>query len=123
MAHVELSGRGYFISFEREFNSKSGGAFFDYEKAVVYYKKGGSFPFIYGGKELPMKDSVYKVVELVGTSTESWEKATASVIEMASHTLKELRVAEVSEQDVHIENGKITAYRVKLKVSFKYLPD
>ncbi|MBN2199212.1 MAG: dodecin domain-containing protein [Candidatus Aminicenantes bacterium] len=70
-----------------------------------------------------MKDSVYKVVELVGTSTESWEKAAAAVIEMAAQTLKELRVAEVAEQDVHIENGKITAYRVKLKVSFKYLPD
>jgi len=70
-----------------------------------------------------MKDSVYKVVELVGTSTESWEKAAAAVIEAASRTLKDLRVAEVAEQDVHIENGKITAYRVKLKVSFKYLPD
>ena len=66
-----------------------------------------------------MKDSVYKVVELVGTSTESWEKAAVAVIEKASHTLKDLRVAEVVEQDVHIENGKITAYRVKLKVSFK----
>jgi len=70
-----------------------------------------------------MPDSVYKVIELIGTSTESWEKAAASVIKTAAKSLKDLRIAEVVAQDLHIEEGKITAYRVKLKVSFKYLPD
>jgi len=67
-----------------------------------------------------LKESVYKVIELVGTSTESWEKAAASVVETAAKSLKELRIAEVVEQDVHIEGGKITAYRIKMKLSFKY---
>lgn len=70
-----------------------------------------------------MKASVYKVIELVGTSTESWEKAAASVVETAAKSLKDLRIAEVVEQDVHIEEGKITAYRVKMKLSFKYQAD
>lgn len=67
-----------------------------------------------------MADSVYKVIELVGTSTESWEKATEVAIKRASESLRDLRIAEVSELDVQIEDGKIKAYRVKLKVSFKY---
>lgn len=67
-----------------------------------------------------MAESVYKVVELVGTSTESWEKAAAAAIEMASKSLRDLRVAEVSQLDMHLENGKILAYRAKVKVSFKY---
>lgn len=67
-----------------------------------------------------MKDSIYKVIELVGTSSESWEKAAASVVETAAKSLKDLRIAEVVEQDVHIENGKVSAYRVKMKLSFKY---
>ena len=67
-----------------------------------------------------MADSVYKVVEVVGTSTESWEKAAKTAVERASKTLRDLRVAEVVEQDVVIEKGKITAYRTKLKLSFKY---
>jgi flavin-binding protein dodecin len=66
-------------------------------------------------------DSVYKVVELVGTSTESWEKAASAVVEMASRSLKDLRIAEVVAQDVHIEDGKIASYRVKMKLSFKYI--
>jgi flavin-binding protein dodecin len=63
---------------------------------------------------------VYKVIELIGTSEESWEKATAAAIERAGETLRDLRIAEVSELDVTIENGRVTTYRAKLKVSFKY---
>lgn len=64
--------------------------------------------------------SVYKVVELVGTSTESWENAAKSVVETASKSLRDLRVAEVVEQDLVIEGGQVQAFRVKLKLSFKY---
>ncbi len=67
-----------------------------------------------------MTDSVYKVIELVGTSTESWEKAAAVAVERAAQSLRELRVAEVVELDMVIDDGKITAYRTKVKVSFKY---
>ncbi len=67
-----------------------------------------------------MAESVYKVVELIGTSTDSWEKAAAAAVERASQSLRDLRVAEVKELDVVIENGKVSAYRAKLKVSFKY---
>jgi hypothetical protein len=64
--------------------------------------------------------SVYKVIELVGTSAESWEKAAEEAVNMASKSLKDLRIAEVVELDMQIEDGKIKAYRSKLKVSFKY---
>jgi flavin-binding protein dodecin len=67
-----------------------------------------------------MAESVYKVIELVGTSSESWEKATEVAIRRAAESLRELRIAEVSELDVKIKDGKIHAYRAKLKVSFKY---
>ena len=67
-----------------------------------------------------MAESMYKVIELIGTSTESWEKAATSVVEEAGRHLRDLRVAEVAEQDLVIENGKVVAYRIKLKVSFKY---
>ena len=67
-----------------------------------------------------MSDSVYKVIELVGTSTESWEKAAAAAVNRAGESLRELRVAEVVEQDLVIEDGKVTAYRTKVKVSFKF---
>lgn len=67
-----------------------------------------------------MADSVYKVIELVGTSTDGWEQAVASAVALASQSLRDLRVAEVSELDVTIENGKVAAYRAKVKVSFKY---
>ena len=67
-----------------------------------------------------MADSVYKVVEVVGTSTDSWEKAARTAVERASKSLRDLRVAEVVEQDVVIEKGKITSYRTKLKLSLKY---
>ena len=64
--------------------------------------------------------SVYKVIEVIGTSPDSWEKAAAAAIETASKTLEDLRIAEVRDLDVQIENGKICNYRVKLSVSFKY---
>ena len=67
-----------------------------------------------------MADSVYNVIELVGTSTDSWEQAVSSAIATASQSLRDLRVAEVSELDVTIENGKVSAYRAKVKVSLKY---
>jgi flavin-binding protein dodecin len=67
-----------------------------------------------------MTERVYSVVQLVGTSDESWEKATAVAINQASKTLRDLRVARVVEQDVHIEPGKPLSYRVKLELSFKY---
>jgi flavin-binding protein dodecin len=65
-------------------------------------------------------DSVYKVITLVGTSKESWEKAAATAVNRAAKTLRDLRIAEVSELDLQIEGGKVTAYRAKVKVSFKY---
>ncbi len=65
-------------------------------------------------------ESVYSVVALVGTSTESWERAAAAAIETASGTLRDLRVARVVEQDIHIEPGKPLTYRVKIELSFKY---
>ena len=67
-----------------------------------------------------MADSVYKVIELIGTSTESWEKAAAAAVERASQSLRDLRVAEIIELDMQIEEGKVVAYRAKVKVSFKY---
>lgn len=66
-----------------------------------------------------MAESVYKVIELVGTSTESWDKAAAAAVTEAAKTLRDLRVAEVVDLDMHIEEGKIIAYRAKIKVSFK----
>ena len=67
-----------------------------------------------------MAESVYKIIELVGTSTESWEKAAAAAVMRAGKSLRDLRVAEVSELDMQLKNGKIEAYRAKVKVSFKY---
>ncbi len=67
-----------------------------------------------------MSDSVYKFIELVGTSPESWEKAAATALNQAAQTLRDIRVAEVSQLDMHIVDGKIAAYRAKVKVSFKY---
>ncbi len=70
-----------------------------------------------------MAESVYKVIELVGTSNDSWEKAAAVAIDRASHTLREIRVARVVDQDIHIEPGKPLTYRVKMELSFKYEGD
>ena len=67
-----------------------------------------------------MAESVYKVIELVGTSTDSWEKAAAAAVNRAGETLRDLRIAEVSQLDMQLEDGKVRAYRAKVKVSFKY---
>jgi len=67
-----------------------------------------------------MADSVYKIIELVGTSTESWEQAAAAAVKTASQSLRELRIAEVTELDMQIDDGEIRAYRAKVKLSFKY---
>ena len=67
-----------------------------------------------------MAESVYKVIELVGTSTESWERAATVAVERASQSLRDLRIAEVVQLDMQLEEGKVVAYRAKLKVSFKY---
>ena len=67
-----------------------------------------------------MAESVYKIIELVGTSTESWEKAAAAAISRASQSLRDLRVAEISELDMQLNDGKVESYRAKVKVSFKY---
>jgi dodecin len=67
-----------------------------------------------------MADSVYKIITLVGTSTESWEKAAAAAVQQASKSLRDLRIAEVEELDMQIEGGKVVAYRAKVRISFKY---
>jgi flavin-binding protein dodecin len=67
-----------------------------------------------------MAESVYKVIELVGTSTESWERAAAAAVSQAAKSLRDLRVAEVVELDMALENGRVQSYRAKVKVSFKY---
>lgn len=67
-----------------------------------------------------MVESVYKVIELVGTSSDSWEKAAAAAIQRASASLRDLRIAEVVELDMQLEDGKVRAYRARVKVSFKY---
>jgi flavin-binding protein dodecin len=74
-------------------------------------------------EENAMAESVYKVIEIVGTSTDSWEKAAKAAIDRASKSLDDLRVAEVVQLDVQLDDGKIEAYRAKLKVSFKYRED
>jgi flavin-binding protein dodecin len=68
-----------------------------------------------------MPDSTYKIVELVGTSPTSWEEAAKNAVEAASRSLKELRIAEIKELDMRIEDGKVTAYRARINVSFKYM--
>jgi dodecin len=70
-----------------------------------------------------MGNSVYKIIEIVGTSSKSWEDAAKAALETASKTLEDLRVAEVVKQDVVIENGKVSAFRIRLTVSFKYHPE
>jgi hypothetical protein len=67
-----------------------------------------------------MAESVYKVIELVGTSSESWEKAAANAVEKAAKSVRDLRIAQVVEMDMQIEDGKVVSYRTKVKVSFKY---
>jgi hypothetical protein len=67
-----------------------------------------------------MAESVYKVIELIGSSTESWEKAAEAAVKQASQSLRDLRVAEVVELDIHLEDGKVITYRAKMRISFKY---
>lgn len=67
-----------------------------------------------------MAESVYKVIELVGTSTESWEKAAKAAVDRAARTLKDLRIAEIVQTDIQLKNGKVEAYRARVKLSFKY---
>jgi flavin-binding protein dodecin len=74
-------------------------------------------------KENKMGTSVYKIIELVGTSSESWEKAAAAAIKTASKSIRDLRIAEIAQLDMQIEDGKVKAYRAKVKVSFKYHGD
>lgn len=67
-----------------------------------------------------MNDSVYRVTEVIGVSSESWEAAARNAVETAAQTIRDLRIAEVVREDVTIENGKVTGYRVRLNISFKY---
>jgi dodecin len=73
-------------------------------------------------KEDGMEGSVYKIIEIVGTSPTSWEEAAKVAVETASQTLEDLRIAEVIKQDITIENGKVTGFRIRLNISFKYHP-
>jgi hypothetical protein len=70
-----------------------------------------------------MAESVYKIIELVGTSTESWERAAAAAVETAAKSLHDLRIAEVVELDMQLSEGKVKAYRAKVRLSFKYHTD
>jgi flavin-binding protein dodecin len=70
-----------------------------------------------------MGTSVYKIIELVGTSSESWEKAAAGAVKMASKSIRDLRIAEIAQLDMQIEDGKVKAYRAKVKISSKYHGD
>jgi dodecin len=92
--------------------------------AILWYTGGagqpGTIPFLIGRKGVDMAESVYKVIELVGTSPESWEKAAAAAVEMASKTLHDLRIAEVVTLDIQIEDQKVYLYRAKVRLSFKY---
>jgi flavin-binding protein dodecin len=72
------------------------------------------------GRETLVSDSIYRVTEVIGTSTESWEDATRHAVETAAHTLRDLRVGEVTKLDVTIENGRVTHYRARVNISFKY---
>lgn len=67
-----------------------------------------------------MAESVYKIIELVGTSTESWEKAATAAVDRAGESLRDLRIAEIAQLDLQLEDGKVKAYRARVKVSFKY---
>jgi flavin-binding protein dodecin len=80
----------------------------------------GSFDHLTNPREDVMPESVYKVIELVGTSTESWEKAAKAAVDRAAKSLRDLRIAEIVEQDMVLKNGKVEAYRAKVKVSFKF---
>ena len=90
--------------------------------ALVPQTMGGLISGKLHGRVTSMAESVYKVIELVGTSEESWEKAAAAAVRQASGTLRDLRIAEVVELDLQIEDGQVKTYRAKVKVSFKLRP-
>ena len=73
--------------------------------------------------EMKEKDSVYRIIEMVGTSTKSWEEAAKNAVELASKTVKDTRVAEIKDLDMKIENGKVVLYRATVRLSFKYIAD
>jgi flavin-binding protein dodecin len=75
------------------------------------------------GKEAKMAETVYKVIELVGSSETSWDEAAKNAVNKASETLRDLRIAEVDKLDMKVENGKVAAYRARVKLSFKYGDD
>jgi hypothetical protein len=77
-------------------------------------------PAMHHDKETTMAQSVYKIIELVGTSSKSWEDAAKSAVETAAKSLKDLRIAEISELDMQIDKGKVVTYRARVKISFKY---
>ena len=79
-----------------------------------------TFPKSVRYKEMNVAENVYKVIELIGTSTESWEKAAAAAVARARKTLRDLRVAEIVELDMQLNKGRVEAYRAKVKVSFKF---
>ena len=81
----------------------------------------GDFPIGLQTKENIMSDSLYKIIELVGTSTKSWEDAARHAVETASKSLDDLRVAEISKMDMKVENGKVVSYRARVHLSFKYV--
>jgi flavin-binding protein dodecin len=77
-------------------------------------------PYTSQGKETIMSDSVYKVIQLVGTSPKSWEEAAKNAVETAGSSLRDLRIAEVAQLDMKVENGKVAAFRARVNLSFKY---
>jgi dodecin len=93
-------------------NSRSRGSFIN-TRVETKYLNGET-------REREMPESVYKVIELVGTSTESWEKAAKAAVDRAAKSLRDLRVAEVVQQDMQLKDGKVEAYRAKVKISFKF---
>ena len=88
--------------------------------AVLHSPARRQLPITIDTREKAMAESVYKVIEIVGTSTDSWEKAAKAAVERAAKSLKDLRIAEVRQLDIQLKNGKVEAYRARLKVSFKY---
>ena len=93
--------------------------FLDESQGEPYYLENFITPIL-RQKENPMAESVYKIIELVGTSTESWEKAASAAIDRAGKTVRDMRIAEISQLDLIINDGKVEGYRTKVKVSFKY---
>jgi flavin-binding protein dodecin len=79
--------------------------------------------FVWSREGLTMAESTYKVIEIIGASSESFEKAAAAAVETAGHHLKDLRIAEVANLDLQVSEGKVVSYRAKVKLSFRYHPE